>query len=114
MLLLATFLSWGWPKEKTAYGPPLNHVPMEWVSRPTNPCCGSMRPALKPGDVRYWEPYTGQTPLEGFIVDTGAFSHRVTAETKDAVLTAGDANRNSDGWTPKKQIKWILRYIVRK
>lgn len=71
-----------------------------------------MRPVLKGGELAYAEPYTGQ-PLVGRIVCTTRFTHRVTAENKLAVYTSGDANKYSDGWSPKGEVRWVIRYVVR-
>lgn len=113
MLLLATFLSWGWPKEKTIWISHNQGVPTGLKAMRLPMCCGSMLPAIHGGELGYWEVYTNQTPLAGFIVDRGDVTHRVTAETKDAVLTSGDANKHSDGWVSKSKIRWVLRYVVR-
>jgi len=111
VLFLAAFLGWGWPKEKTQFGPE-SGAP-KWLSVDKIPaCCGSMRPVLRGGEKAYFDTYHGQ-PLNGYIVDTGTVLHRVVAENERAVLTSGDANSRSDGWTLKSKIRWVLVYVVR-
>lgn len=112
MLLLAALLSFGWPKEQTVWVPAGTPCPAGMIVMKVNDCCGSMKPALKGGETAYVEKkHVG--PYLGFIVGVEQL-HRVIAENERAVLTAGDANRGNDGWTPKPQIKYTLRYIVRK
>ncbi len=68
---------------------------------------------LRGGEVTYWsKPVEGES-LVGQIVDIGWAAHLVTAENKRAVLTSGINNRTSDGWTPKANVRLVLRYVVR-
>lgn len=78
-----------------------------------NTCCGSMKPVIQGGELSWAEPYHGQSGLVGYIVVTNKFTHRVIAETATEVVTAGDANTGIDPRTPKSEIRYIIRYIVR-
>lgn len=111
MLLLATLLSFGWPKPKVEFGPARPVEKGEWL-KSVNQCCGSMRPLLHGGEIAHVVAYTGQA-LVGRIVSNGRALHMVTAETKDAILTTGIANRRSDGWSPKSSIEYVVVYVER-
>lgn len=113
MFFLAALLSFGWPPERTVWVPPQTPVPSGLVTVRLNDCCGSMRPAIRGGELAYAEPYQNQTGLVGCIISTPEFTHRVTVENRRAVRTAGDANHYSDHWTDKKNIRYIIRFIVR-
>lgn len=113
MLLLATFLSFGWPVERTIWVENGYPLPQGEVAVRLSRCCGSMLPAIQGGELAYAEPYSGQPLHEGEIISTTRFTHRITAISKNAVRTAGDANSHSDGWTSKHDIKHIIRYIIR-
>lgn len=71
-----------------------------------------MRPGIMGGELAYAEPYRGQ-PVLGYVVSNGKWLHQVTVENATHVRTAGTANRHSDPWTPKTEIQYIIRYIVR-
>lgn len=78
----------------------------------------SMAPAMTGKEVIYIEPYTGQpiyvNDFVGFVRSDGKrVLHRVTALNSRAIYTSGDANSFSDGWTPKKKIYMVVRYVVR-
>lgn len=102
----------GWPTEKTVWIPKGTPLPAGMFSRDICRCCGSMRPTLFGGETAYWQKYDGKSKLAGFIVWLPDRTHRVVAETDEAVLTEGDNNRFSDGWTSKKKIVAVLRFIV--
>lgn len=72
-----------------------------------------MRPYLRGGELAYVSPLGKDEKAEGLVVSTDEVTHWVTAETKDAILTSGTANRRSDGWTPKGKVRFVIRYIVR-
>jgi hypothetical protein len=112
MLLLAAFLSFGWPPERTQWLPAGSACPAGLSEVRINPCCGSMRPTLQGGERAYVDPYHGQ-PILGYIISDDLKTHRVVAETAHAYRTSGDANRQSDPWRDKKHIRWVIRYVVR-
>jgi len=97
--------------EKTIFVP--KPVP-GYVSIQLGMCCGSMRPALYGGETVFVSPPLPSEDLLGHIVirDDG-ITHRVTAQNVRAVYTAGDANQRSDGWYPRSQIVWVIRYVLR-
>ena len=113
MIFLLAFLSWGWPAERTVWVNSASEVPAGLVAVTINRCCGSMKPAIQGGELAWMEPYKGQQIVEGDIVQTPRFLHRVTAVNSRAIRTSGDANRRSDGWTPLSDIQYILRYVQR-
>lgn len=116
MFLLATLLTFGWPKERTVFLPAPDHtlvIKNGLTELRLATCCGSMRPTIQGGELAYGVPYTGQ-PLVGHIVTTNRFTHRVLDENSRAIYTAGDFNRRSDGWSSKKDIRFVIGYIVRK
>jgi hypothetical protein len=75
---------------------------------------GSMRPALRGGEFCWAEIPSPKTIWKiGDIVDTGKVTHRITAMNERAILTSGDANKFNDGWTLKKDVRFILRFVQR-
>jgi hypothetical protein len=112
MLLLATLLSFGWPVEKTQWLPHGSPVPTGTRVLSVPMCCGSMRPTFRGGETVYAIRPDGRK-FPGYVVFTKRLMHRVTAESRDAVLTSGDANKRSDTWTPKSEIEWIVLYAER-
>jgi len=78
----------------------------------------SMAPTMTGREVCWFEPYAGQ-PIKvndfvWFIRWDGAqILHRVTSLNKRAIYTAGDANKQSDGWTAKERVRYILRVVER-
>ncbi len=112
MAYLLALLGLSWPSIKTEFGPP-KPLPPGMIARPMNPCCGSMKPSIKGGELAYWSrPLPGEK-LVGQIIDNGEYTHLVVAENERAVYTTGTANRHSDGWTPREKIRYVVRYIVR-
>lgn len=112
MILLATILSFGWPTLRTEFGPPVQPAP-GWVEVRAGTCCGSMRPHIRGGERMYVTlPQAGER-LIGQLVATPYALHMVTAETRTHVRTAGTANRESDGWTAKKDVLYVVRYVIR-
>lgn len=120
MIFLAALLSWGWPVEQTTWAPPSATCPAGLVRRGPIPMTGSMRPALHGGEFYCAERYTGQPLIAGQIVEIVVARdgirrlHRITATSRSSVITAGDANRCSDGWSPKGNISFVVRYVHRK
>lgn len=113
-MILATFLSWGWPKEQTRWINRGESVPAGLVARKFPSCCGSMRPTFHGGEVGYWEKYyPGMELHEGEVVDDGRASHRIVALSEKGVRLSGDANSFSDPWESRDNIQWVLRYAVR-
>lgn len=89
-------------------------VPSGLVKANIANCCASMKPALQGGEVCYLEKVTPETKLQiGDIVDTGKATHRITAMNKRAVYTSGDANMWPDGWTLRKDLLWVVRFVER-
>jgi len=89
-------------------------VPAGLVRVQINDCCGSMKPAIQGGEIAFAEIVTPWTVLKvGDIVDTGVHTHRITALNERAVLTSGDNNRWADGWTLRKDLKFVIRYVQR-
>lgn len=74
-------------------------------------CCGSMRPAIEGGE-RVIVQFRGVAHV-GDIISNGKSMHRVTAENDRAVITAGDANKFSDGWTTRDKIQYRVVVIIR-
>lgn len=112
MILLAVFLSFGWPAEKTIWVPSGAPCPAGLYSITLPRCCGSMRPTFSGGETAYAEKYHGQ-PVIGFIVSDDLKTHRVVAESKTGYRTSGDANRQSDPWRNKSKLRFVIRYVVR-
>lgn len=114
-LLLIALLLGGcttWPSPSYSYVTPRGAYPGLKLVRLAN-CCGSMRPGIQGGEMAWVEPYTGQPLTLGDVVATATAMHMVVAQTKTHVKTTGTANRHSDAWSPKSEIKWVLRYVVR-
>lgn len=93
-------------------------VPLGLIRVQLNSPTQSMAPAMTGKEVCYMEPYGGgQVPVGEFVWfvrwDGAQVLHRVTASNKRAVLTSGDNNRVSDGWTPNNKIRFVLRYVER-
>ena len=89
-------------------------IPAGLVRVQIAPCCGSMLPVLKGGEIAFAEIVTPQTILKvGDIVDTRVHTHRITALNERAVLTSGDNNRENDGWRLRKDLKFVIRYVER-
>lgn len=112
MLLLATLLSFGWPAPRVEFGPPRALHAGERIMRMSH-CCGSMEPMIHGGEMVYVSPLQPGEKTLGLFVATPFASHLVVAETKNAVKTSGIHNRYSDGWTLKKDIRFVIRYVVR-
>ena len=112
MLLLAALLSFGCPNLDVEFGPPKPLPGGCWQAQASY-CCGSMLPAIRGGETLYVRSWDGKEPLLGKLVSTGKVLHQVVAENKRAVFTSGINNRHSDGWTPKAEIQYVVRYVVR-
>jgi len=81
---------------------------------------GSMRPAITQDTYFWYEPYNDSVPLSvgdwvWFIRESDGKSslHAVTALNQRAIYTTGIANRNSDGWSPRKNIIGVVRFVER-
>lgn len=72
-----------------------------------------MRPHIRGGALLYVSAVRPGESLLGQIVSTGEVMHMVTAENSRSVRTSGTNSRFSDGWTAKKDIRWVVRYVVR-
>jgi hypothetical protein len=101
------------PVDRTVYITPMHGVPTGLVAMRMATCCGSMKPAIKGGELAWAEKYTNQSGIVGYIVTTDKFTHRVLVESDDWVITSGDANWSTDGKTPKSELRYIIKYIVR-
>lgn len=113
MILLAALLSFGWPAMKTEWVPASFRPPAHLKVVKLASCCGSMKPYIQGGETAYADTYHGQ-PILGYIVDNGHVTHQCVAESKDAILCSGSANSRVDPWVPKRDIRWVILYIVRK
>lgn len=112
MFLLATALLFGWPKLEVEFGAARPLREGEFFVR-ANECCGSMKPAIVGGELLIASRWDGREKLLGRIVDNGIALHQVVAENKRAIKTAGLANRQSDSWSPKSSVRYVIRQIVR-
>lgn len=111
-MIALLILALGWPTLQTPFGPP-RQPEANWTALTVSRCCGSMRPHLKGGELVYVSPALPGERLLGQIIATPDRLHMVTAENRTHVRTAGTANRHSDGWTPRTQIAYVVRYVTR-